>query len=102
MTVYLIHIDPPLKHSAHYVGFTRHNDVAERMERHNAGTGGVLPREAVKNGSKLVLAYTWQGAPREFERYVKQHGGATRWCPVCGLNTRKIPNMEVFNDKPMC
>lgn len=95
MTVYLLHIDPPLRHSKHYVGYCRSTkELFERLGRHRNGTGGVLPREAVKKGSKLSLSIVWPEASKEFEKYVKQHGGATRYCPMCGLHTRAMPKEE--------
>ena len=95
MTVYLLHIDPPLRHSKHYIGYARdEKQFGERVKRHKAGTGGALPREAIKAGSMIEVAHVWDGAPREFKRYVKRYGGATRYCPLCAKNTRPIPRVE--------
>ena len=52
---------------------------------------------AVKNGSTILLAHVWPDAPREFEKYVKSYGGAVRYCPICNINDKLIPTVEVFN-----
>lgn len=96
MAVYLLHIDPPLRHSGHYVGYAADDKLAERIRRHQNGTGGALPREAVRHGSTITLAHVWPNATQKFERYVKRHGGAGRWCPMCGANVRKMPSIDVF------
>lgn len=96
MAVYLLHIDPPLRHSKHYVGYTsKVENVEERVRRHQNGTGGALPREAVKQGSTITLVHVWPTANRKFERYVKRHGGATRWCPRCGVMSRRMPEPAI-------
>lgn len=94
MAVYLLHIDPPLRHSRHYIGFAYDGNLEERLKRHKLGTGGTLPKHAIAAGSTITVAHVWPGASREFERYVKRHGGATRWCPLCKVLTRKMPQPE--------
>ena len=102
MAVYLLHIDPPLRHSRHYIGYARRDQLEERIKRHCAGTGGVLPREAVKRGSTITVARVWLNAPQAFERYVKKHGGASRWCPLCGLKNRKRPSLAGWRRSLEC
>ncbi len=94
MAVYLLHIDPPLRHSRHYVGTSRPDQLYGRILRHKAGTGGVLPREAVRRGSIISVALVWPLGDRAHERYVKRHGGASRYCPLCGVNTRAVPRYQ--------
>ena len=97
MTVYLLHLEPPLRHSRHYVGYARdERQLEERLKRHRAGTGGALLRPAVARGSTISLAHVWPDAPQEFERYVKSHGGAGRWCPLCGTGIKGIPSITRF------
>lgn len=92
MAVYLLHLDPPLRHCRHYIGYARTGtNLDERLIRHQKGTGGVLPREAGKQGSIISLVYVWLTAGKEFERRLKRNGGAVRWCPVCAVNKRRLP-----------
>ena len=96
MAVYLLHIDPPLRHSKHYIGYAADKNLEERIARHQNGTGGVLPREAVKRGSTITLAHVWKKQSSAFERYLKRYGGASRYCPLCAINTRPIPKISSF------
>lgn len=93
MTVYLLHIYPPLKHARHYIGFTT-DDTPDRTNRrivqHIKGLKKSSPliRAAIAQGSKLKVAYIWVGADRNFERKLKNRADATRWCPCCGQGGR--------------
>lgn len=78
--VYLLHLDPPYKHARHYLGWTQ--DLAQRLERHRAGTGARLIEVATQAGSAFRLARTWEGT-RTRERQIKRQGGASRCCPIC-------------------
>ena len=92
MAVYLLHLEPPLRHSQHYIGYARdERQLKERVRRHQNGTGGVLPKYAILNGSRVELAHVWPETPKEFEKYLKTYGGATRYCPICKVNSRPIP-----------
>ncbi len=85
MTVYLLHIYPPLKHARHYIGFTT-DDTPGRANRRIVQH----IRAAIAQGSKLKVAYVWIGADRAFERKLKNRADATRWCPCC-MNLGKVP-----------
>lgn len=91
MAVYLLHLDPPVGHSRHYIGYSDDRLIHKRLADHRAGRGGALPREALRRGSALVLVYVWWGADRAFERRLKRQGGAVRWCPACGVGARPVP-----------
>lgn len=78
--IYILHIDPPLKHARHYVGFTEDEDVTRRVNQHLNQTGrrpSKLVRAALEAGCTVTLAGTLEG-DREFERRLKRRGGASR------------------------
>jgi predicted GIY-YIG superfamily endonuclease len=93
-TVYIIHITPPYHHAKHYVGYT---DVEERrFKRHKAGQGSRLLRAAVGAGHEIAVVHEYHGKDRNFERWLKNKGGASRYCPVCiaeraiALNVKRL------------
>lgn len=81
-TVYLLHLDPPYKHAAHYLGWTGPGNLGHRLAHHAAGTGANLLLYAAKAGGTWTLARTWAG-DRHLERRIKRRGGLRRCCPVC-------------------
>ena len=82
-TVYLLHLDPPYKHAAHYCGWTS-LETEERLERHLAGHGSPLIRAAVAAGSVVSIVAMLPG-DRALERRIKNRGGhgSHAICPVC-------------------
>lgn len=80
-TVYLLHLDPPVEHARHYLGWTL--DVDRRLAQHQRGAGSPLVAAAVAAGSTVVLARTWVGVDRFFERRLKNRHAAPKLCPVC-------------------
>jgi len=85
-TVYLLHFDEPYKHARHCIGWTR--DVDARLDDHRAGSGARLLRVLKDNGIGFTLARTWIGVSRARERQIKKQGGASRCCPMCGVQAR--------------
>jgi predicted GIY-YIG superfamily endonuclease len=80
-TVYLLHLDPPLHHARHYVGWTSNLD--QRLEEHRAGTSGARLMEVVKQaGGSFRLVRTWAGS-RSLERAIKNRKEAPKLCPEC-------------------
>lgn len=80
--LYLIHLDPPFKHAAHYLGYTSRADVEDRVAEHRAGRGANMLRHAVASGSSLTIARVWMGKTRKNERSLK--GRSLRpLCPHC-------------------
>lgn len=94
--LYLLHLDPPLAHAAHYLGYA--DDIGRRVEQHQVGKSGAkLIGAAVAAGSKLHLVRYWPGATREDERKMKSlqvgkdfkprgsqsYGSRGRLCPYC-------------------
>lgn len=71
-------------HAGHYIGWS--GDMTGRIRHHANGTGSNLMRHVVNAGIGFVLARTWPGADRNFERSLHNRGGASRICPLCKLD----------------
>lgn len=83
--IYILHIDPPLAHARHYVGWTKDADVARRVGEHLGQTGrrpSKLVGAALRAGRTVTLAGTLEG-DRDFERQLKARKGAAKFCPLC-------------------
>lgn len=91
MTIYVLHFSEPIEHARHYIGWTGKDDVQERLKSHMNGAGARIMRAVARRGIKVELALVIPGADLNFERQIKNRGGAGRWCPLCGLNTRGVP-----------
>jgi predicted GIY-YIG superfamily endonuclease len=85
-TVYLIHFDTPYKHARHYLGWT--TDLNARIAAHANGSGANLMAVVNRAGITWRLARTWTDATRYRERRLKDQGGHSRKCPVCGVKPR--------------
>lgn len=81
--IYLLHFDRPYRHASHYTGWTRNLD--HRLAKHAAGRGARLLAVIADAGIGFTLARTWPG-PRSRERALKNQGGASRRCPLCGIH----------------
>jgi predicted GIY-YIG superfamily endonuclease len=81
--LYLIHIDPPYKHAAHYLGYS--DDIARRVWEHVHVPSKASPllKAALAAGCKLSVARVYLGAGRDFERRLKNRGSHKRHCPTC-------------------
>ena len=79
--VYLLHFDQPYQHARHYLGWAP--SIAERLERHERGTGARLTQVVKAAGIGWQLARTWPGKGRTEERRLKNRGSSRRHCPVC-------------------
>ena len=84
-TVYLLHFDRPYRHARHYVGWAK--NVTARLAQHEVGQGARLLQVVRDAGITWTLARTWQGT-RNRERQIKSMGGASRRCPLCGIQPR--------------
>jgi hypothetical protein len=90
MSVYLLHIEPGLKHARDYIGWTPDATVDRRVSEHlNQVSGKCSPlvRAAFRAGCTVTLARRWEGDEfdRAFERKLKERGGPRRAkrCPLC-------------------
>lgn len=79
--VYLLHLDRPMVHAAHYVGWTR--DLKGRIAHHRNGTGARFTQVAKERGIGFTIAKVEDGVTRERERKLKNMGGLGRNCPIC-------------------
>lgn len=94
-TVYLLHFSEPYKHARHYLGYTKRDDLTERLIEHEKGAGARLLFVVKSAGITWQLARQWVGG-RALERQLKKRGGAARICPICrlslgGANTHSEP-----------
>jgi predicted GIY-YIG superfamily endonuclease len=88
-TVYLLHFDAPFAHAKHYTGWSA--DLPARLAEHEAGQGARLTEVVAEAGIRWVLARTWPGVTRAYERSLKNRGGAARYCPACGVHPKPWP-----------
>lgn len=84
--VYLIHLNKPLSPnhtSRHYIGFA--TDVDARIQTHlKGGTGAARFMQVAKERNiDWVVARTWSGGTRSFERSLKNRKNASKLCPIC-------------------
>ncbi|MBI5951871.1 MAG: GIY-YIG nuclease family protein [Chloroflexi bacterium] len=81
MSVYILHLDSPLKHARHYVGFA--SKVNRRLEHHRSGSGARFTQVCNENGITYQLARVFEQADRAFERKLKNCKHTARYCPIC-------------------
>jgi hypothetical protein len=87
-TVYLLHFDRPYRHAKHYTGWAASSrSLKRRLAQHGRGDGARLLAVAHAAGIGWQLARTWPG-DRTRERQIKRQGGASRYCPMCGVKPR--------------
>jgi predicted GIY-YIG superfamily endonuclease len=79
-TIYLLHLDKPLRHARHHVGLA--DDMDARLERHANGNGARMLAVCRERGITWRLVRTWQGG-RKFERQLRNRKEAPKLCPVC-------------------
>jgi hypothetical protein len=78
--VYLIHLDKPLKHARHYLGFSE--DLPKRVQKHRNGQGAAFMKAVEKEGISSHVSRIWDG-DRTFERMLKDQHNASHLCPTC-------------------
>lgn len=92
MAVYVLHLDPPYVHAAHYIGWTPANGARRRVREHREGKGSGLIRAAVAAGCEIRLAHVFNKGGRDFERNLKKRRDVRRWCPLCAVLSRPLPH----------
>jgi len=85
-TIYLLHFARPYRHAKHYLGFAVHLDA--RLAHHGKASGARLMQVVREAGIDWQVARTWTGG-RDRERQLKNQGGKSRMCPLCGVQARK-------------
>jgi predicted GIY-YIG superfamily endonuclease len=77
----LLHFERPYQHAQHYLGYSPR--IADRLDKHAAGTGARLTQVVKDAGIGWELARTWPGKGRTEERRLKNRGSSRRHCPIC-------------------
>jgi hypothetical protein len=84
--VYILHLDPPYKHAAHYSGFTpeQGEGVQARVAEHAAGGAAAARLMQVQHeaGGTFRIGRVWHGVTREREVRVKE-SSAAKYCLIC-------------------
>ncbi len=86
LMVYLIHLERPLAHSQHYIGFVdaeKGYTVEARLAKHRKGPGSPMLRAATRNGIAFDVVRVWPNATRTDERKLKNRKRARCLCPIC-------------------
>lgn len=89
-TVYLLHLNVPYKAWSsdytwsHYIGWASQGNLEARLAAHWRGSGARFTAKARRQGCTWHLARVWEGSPK-LERKIKNQGGASRFCPSCGI-----------------
>lgn len=81
VSVYTLHLWPPLAHAKHYTGSAKDTRVRARLTDHALGRGARMLQVQLERGGKWVLAQVEPGS-RLREIQLKQRG-ASRRCEVC-------------------
>jgi len=81
--VYLIHLDKPLAHARHYVGFAYF--PLRRFSHHLNGSGSRMLAACIERGITFRLARVWRKRTRRFERRMKKRafGSLQQYCKFC-------------------
>jgi len=84
--VYILHLDPPYKHAAHYSGFSPEagDGVQARVAEHAAGGPAAARLMQVQHeaGGTFRVGRMWRGVTREREVRVKE-SSAAKYCLIC-------------------
>ena len=96
-TVYLLHLDPPVKHARHYTGWTANLD--QRLEAHRSGRGARLMEVVKEAGGTFRLVRTWPGS-RSTERAIKNQKAAPKLCPECSPQPRPLARGRAADVSP--
>lgn len=89
MPVYVLHIEPPYRHAAHYIGYTS-RPIPDRVDEHLAGRGSPLIRAALAAGHDVTVALKWHCGTRTFERFLKNMKGTRQFCPHCSTKAKRV------------
>lgn len=82
--IYILHLDTPLHHAQHYVGFsTDKRTLAVRINHHRKGTARCRFTEVLREkGIGFTLARVMDG-DRTLERKIKRTKSIRDYCPIC-------------------
>ncbi len=99
-TIYLIHLDQPMKHARHYLGFAVDAEARIRAHRLGLAESCSFMRAVHKSGITWGVVRTWVGN-RDLEKKLKgradrkdgsrrRGGSMTRHCPLCRDRVRAV------------
>lgn len=81
--IYIIHLDTPIAHAKHYVGFCNdEREVQARIKEHQQGHGARLLQVALERNITFQLVATLPGN-RTDERTFKNRKKTPYYCPIC-------------------
>lgn len=96
IVTYLLHIDPPVGQSRHYIGSTLSDRLNVRLTEHSMGRGAALTARAAAQGSTLYFVRFWATSDRTLELRLKSRHRASSLCPIC----RSGLSMSLFRAYP--
>lgn len=76
--VYILAIEPPLRHAQYYLGYCQDSGLTKRLQRHKTGSGATLTRAAIQAGRCLRLVAILPHADRSIERSLKNRKNTPR------------------------
>ncbi len=99
-TIYLIHLDQPMKHARHYMGWAANLDARAEIHRRGVSDSCSFMRAVHKAGIGWHIVRTWDGS-RDLEKQLKgrrprkdgsrtRGGSMTRHCPLCRERVRAV------------
>ena len=94
--VYLVHMQLPLRHAQHYIGYA--DDIARRIQDHLDQIGTPILKAASRAGIVWEVARIWPHQDRAFERSLKQAKQTRQFCPVC-IEERRRRSREAMRRK---
>lgn len=82
--IYILHLDTPLHHARHYVGYSANKRTLNaRIEHHRKGTAHCRFTEVLREkGIGFTLARVMEG-DRTMERKIKRTKSVRDYCPIC-------------------
>lgn len=87
--------DGTFARNGHYIGYYS-NPL--RIAHHREGDGATFTAVAVSLGLELVVARTWPGMDRTFERKLKNRKEAPKLCPLCNPAAMRRANATLWSE----
>lgn len=87
--IYLLHLEQPIYHAQHYIGWCGNGKLDDRLAKHRKSNGARLLRAANLQGIEYRLVRLWAGT-RHDERRIKRWADGPRLCPCCVWHPRPV------------
>lgn len=81
--VYVLHVEPPCGHGAHYVGSVARHRLRRRLLAHANGYGAAATRSAVRAGARLYLVLLLPAENRRLETLLLHRPDIETACSWC-------------------